>query len=222
MNEHLQLLLASFRPGQRVTPATLRLLFARQRWDASQPGVRSLSQLLQDDREIHAYLEHSPELHGIYFQGRDGSVYVRRLRPEERTTVYIDVNNLVWSFNSAAPRAAHLHGLCTALRRYGVRTIHAVADANLPYVIADPENLPDVVAAADLWEYAERGTVADRRIVALARERPGWIASNDRFREWKRLDGWSRANLWRLVVPVVFVPPDGCDLGSVGEELLSP
>jgi hypothetical protein len=219
---YLEALLSAARPGQRISPSTLRLLFSRRRWDTSQQAVRSLYHLLGDDRALQSFLEDSPEMNGRFFRGSDGNTYLRRLHRDERETVYIDVNNLVWSFNSSAPRIEPLLGVFNGLRRYGIRRIHAVADANLPYLIADPTNLPVVVEGADAWEYVESGTVADLRIIELCRNHPGWIGSNDRFREWKKCDGWTRANLWRIVVAVTFVPPDGCSLGMVGEELLCP
>ena len=42
-----------------------------------------------------------------------------------------------------------------------------------PYLITDPTNLPVVADAADAWEYVERETVADLRIIELSRNHPG-------------------------------------------------
>ena len=208
------------RPGQRVSVATLRLLSSRQRWDTGNPAVRTALKMLQNDEETLDYLTESPGLGATMFRSANGAVYLRRLKEAEKKTVLVDVSNLVWSFNASAPRVEPLGALFSCLRRYEVTRVYAVADANLPYVVGDPARIPGVAEMADRWEYAQTGTPADELIVQYARSGTAWILTNDRFREWRKLDRWTRQNLWRLLIPVVFLPPDGCDLGVVGEELL--
>ncbi len=212
-------LLTAYHPGQRVSVETLRLLFSRRRWNTSIEAVRQVHALLSGGTEALDQLLRSSTTAARLIRGSDGNVYMRRLRPEEKGTAVLDVSNLVWSFNASGPKVEPLLHIIHCLRRHHVAEIVAVADANLQYVVADPGNIAFLSDRVEEFRYAPAGTPADPTIIEVARERGGWIGSNDQFREWRKRSGWARSNLWRILVPIVFVPPDSCDLGIVGDEL---
>lgn len=217
--DSLRRLVTSIHPGQTVYPRTLRTLFARQRRRGTSEDIRTLKRILTDDRAVATALLDHAVAGDLVFIGDDGVIYRRLISREEAKRAILDINNLVWSLNSQTPRIAAVASVVERLRALGVDEIVGVADANIVHTVVDAEEIDAVAASLDRYEVVERGETADRRVIEIAQEGHGFVVSNDRFRDWRRHDGWVRSDLWRLRVPCVIGRSGELELGMVGLQL---
>lgn len=205
-------------PGQVVYPRTLRLFFGRKKWNVGDTDVASLRSFLTDDTAIRERLA-SQGFRDVIVGTDHGVLLRRQLSDEERENAVVDVNNVVWSLRSAAPSIATVNEIVDYLRRRGVNYVIGVADANIRYIVTDPERIEDVASRFDDFVYAESGTPADERIIEIASGTPSFVVSNDRFREYRKRDGWSRSTLWRVLATIERTDEGALRLGGAGNDL---
>lgn len=217
-DELLREIVLQVHSGQVVYPRTLRLHFGRRKWNIHDGDVASLRTLLSDDDAVRQRLS-SPAFRDLIVGTDDGSLLRRQLSNEERRRAIVDVNNVVWTLRSAAPSIASIDEVLRYLRERGVTSIIGVADANVRYVVADPDRIDDVVSRFDDFVYAESGTPADERIIEIAAGIPSFIVSNDRFREYRKRNGRPRSNLWRVLATIKRTEEGVLQLTGAGNDL---
>lgn len=211
-------LVGEIHPGQPVYPQTLRAIFGRQSWDIDRDDVADLKAALEDQPRLEELL-HSPTLQKVIYQRDDNLWARRRLHRGERDRAIVDVNNVVWTLGSGAPTVASVEIVINHLRERGVAQLIGIADANLRHTVRDRDRIQRITDAFDRFECAESGTTADQRIIVVARETPCIIVTNDNYREYRKRDSWSRANLWRILTPISWHTERAIRLSGAAEEL---
>lgn len=208
-------LLRLIHPGQRIRPATLKVLAARSGCVPPPPE-------LSDPQAFSRTLAVQPALRCLVLRDADGGWWRRRWNASERRGVVIDLNNVLWtcrptSAGSALVASAAFPAL-RRLARLGVRPLGMVADHSLYAALEEGSDLAALETLGGPLQVAPAGTPADPILLAMAQRLGCLVLSNDRFRDWRGESAWHRRNLHRLRLPLI--APDG--FGEAEAELGDP
>ena len=108
--------------------------------------------------------------------------------------VYIDASNVGHGVDLKTPTVDNIVLIKDKLREMGFETIIIIADASLRHRIDDKKRFEELIDSGMISQ-APAKTEADEFIIGFAKQKIGYIVTNDKLDDWRKKDPWVKENL---------------------------
>lgn len=108
--------------------------------------------------------------------------------------VYVDASNVAHGVDLKKPIVNNIILIHDKLWEMGFETIIVIADASLRHKIDDKKRFEELIDGGMISQ-APAKTEADEFILGFAKQKIGYIITNDKMDEWRRKDPWVKENL---------------------------
>lgn len=111
--------------------------------------------------------------------------------------VYVDASNVAYGVDLKKPIVNNIVLIHDKLWEMGFETIIVIADASLRHKIDDKKRFEELIDGGMISQ-APAKTEADDFILGFAKQKIGYIVTNDKMDEWRRKDPWVKENLGKV------------------------
>lgn len=113
--------------------------------------------------------------------------------------VYVDASNVAHGVDLKQPLVSNIVLINDKLREIGFQTVILIADASLRHKIDDSRAFEDLIDSGVVSQ-APAKTSADEFLIGFAKQKTGYIVTNDKLMEWRKKDDWAKKNLDKLCI----------------------
>lgn len=108
--------------------------------------------------------------------------------------VYVDASNVAHGVDLKKPLVTNIILTYNKLVEMGFQTVIIIADASLRHKIDDSRAFEDLINRG-IVSQAPAKTSADEFLIGFAKQKTGYIITNDKLQEWRKSDPWAKKNL---------------------------
>jgi len=111
--------------------------------------------------------------------------------------VYVDASNVAHGIDSKIPSVHNIILIHDKLKNMGFARIIIIADASLRHKIDEKDTFEKLIDEG-MVSQAPAKTAADEFIIGFAKQKLGYIVTNDKLEDWKKKDPWVKENIDEL------------------------